>query len=197
MGTSLELRVKADSLEAAKRAEDRVLREIDRLSAIFSGYDPKSEFRRWQKTPRRPVPVSPELFEVLRASDRWRDATGGAFDPRVAALDPLWASCAKRDRPPNDRRDRRGEILIRPTRLAARPAIATAEQLSDCPLTLDAIAKGYIVGRASEAGLDPAEAFAASCSTSAATCGSAARATAVGVADPSHDSESTRADGPV
>src|SRR5579884_4024429 len=48
MGTSLELRVRGDGAEAARWAEDRVLGEIDRLGAIFSGYDPSSEFRRWQ-----------------------------------------------------------------------------------------------------------------------------------------------------
>ena len=53
MGTSLELRVRADDAEAARRAEARVLGEIDRLVAIFSGYDPASEFRRWQADPRR------------------------------------------------------------------------------------------------------------------------------------------------
>ena len=51
MGTSLELRVRADDAEAADRAEGRVLAEIDRLSPIFSGYDPASEFRRWQAAP--------------------------------------------------------------------------------------------------------------------------------------------------
>ena len=48
MGTSLELRVRADSRAAAQGAEERVLREIDRLAAIFSGYDPASELSRWQ-----------------------------------------------------------------------------------------------------------------------------------------------------
>ena len=54
MGTSLELRVRAEDEAAAKWAEDRVLREIDRLSAIFSGYDPASEFSRWQSVARIP-----------------------------------------------------------------------------------------------------------------------------------------------
>src|SRR5690242_8831614 len=70
MGTSLELRVRADTPEAARWAEDRVLGAIDRLAAIFSGYDPASEFRRWQATfpghGPAPTPVSPELFVVLR-----------------------------------------------------------------------------------------------------------------------------------
>ena len=38
--------------------------------------------------------VSPELFELLRASDRWREQSGGAFDPRVQALTELWSRCA-------------------------------------------------------------------------------------------------------
>ena len=66
MGTALELRVRADDAEAAGRAEARVLAEIDRLAAILSGYDPSSEFRRWQAAPAARSPVSPELFEVLR-----------------------------------------------------------------------------------------------------------------------------------
>ncbi len=77
-----------------------MLREIDRLSAIFSGYDPKSEFSRWMAGPRRPVRVAAELFEVLQLCDRWRTASGGAFDPRVEALMRLWSRCAKEGRTP-------------------------------------------------------------------------------------------------
>ena len=61
MGTSLELRVRADDEESARWAEDRVLHEIDRLSAIFSGYDAASEFSRWHSAAKAPLGVSPEL----------------------------------------------------------------------------------------------------------------------------------------
>ena len=57
---------RADSEEAARSAEARVLGEIDRLAAIFSGYDAASEFRRWQATVGQPTKVSPELFGLLR-----------------------------------------------------------------------------------------------------------------------------------
>ena len=50
LGTSLELCVRADTEEAARSAEARALGEIDRLAAVFSGYDAASEFRRWQRT---------------------------------------------------------------------------------------------------------------------------------------------------
>jgi thiamine biosynthesis lipoprotein len=158
MGTSMELSVRADDIAAARRAEDRTLREIDRLAAIFSNHDPASEFRRWQAAPAGPAKVSPELFELLSASDAWRDRSGGAFDPRVQALSRLWSDAARRNRLPT-----RAE-LDAATTTTARPAwrldasAGTAERLSDAPLTLDAIAKGYIVERACAAALsgDPA-----------------------------------------
>ena len=155
MGTSLELRVRADDEKAARWAEDRVLREVDRQSAIFSGYDAASEFRRWQSSAKEPRRVSPELFEVLLASDRWRGASGGAFDPRVEALTRLWSGCARRDRVPST------EELAAERSLMARPAwrldsvLGTVERLSDCPLSLNGIAKGFIVERACDLALDP------------------------------------------
>jgi thiamine biosynthesis lipoprotein len=158
MGTSMELSVRADDAEAARRAEGRALREIDRLAAIFSNHDPASEFRRWQSAPTGPSKVSAELFEVLAASDAWRERSGGAFDPRVQALIRLWSDAASRDRAP-------ARAELEATRASSgRPAwrldapSGTAERLSDSPLTLDAIAKGYIVERACAAALagDPA-----------------------------------------
>ena len=83
MGTSMELRLVADSEALARRAEDRALREIDRLSAIFSSYDPGSEFSRWMAGPRTPVRIAPELFEVLRARRPLADGQRG----RVRAED--------------------------------------------------------------------------------------------------------------
>ena len=121
MGTSLELRVRAADEAAARRAEELVLRRIDRLSAIFSGYDPASEFSRWQSGASGAAPVSPELFEVLRASESWRSRTGGAFDPRVEALSRLWAACARQDRLPDCGRTGSCEGTDGPAGLAARP----------------------------------------------------------------------------
>src|SRR5579859_6571549 len=78
LGTSMELKVAVSSEHASELAQQAVLAEIARLSAILSAYDPQSEFSRWCKTTNTPVPVSAELFEVLRLFDAWRDQTGGA-----------------------------------------------------------------------------------------------------------------------
>ncbi len=80
MGTSLALHVRADTRDLALRAEAVVLGEIDRMAAIFSGYDPASEFSRWQSTLDKDLPVSRELFDVLRSCDHWRNESNGAFD---------------------------------------------------------------------------------------------------------------------
>ncbi len=153
MGTSLELRVRAVDEAAARRAEGVVLDRIDRLSAILSGYDPTSEFRRWHEGPRGPSVVSPELFEVLRASDEWRQRTGGAFDPRVGALSQLWAESARLGRLPTSGERARARSAIDEPAWRLDPHSRTAERLSDASITLDGIAKGYIVGRACDAAM--------------------------------------------
>jgi thiamine biosynthesis lipoprotein ApbE len=148
MGTSLELRIQAGSPEAAREAEETVLREIDRLAAIFSGYDPASEFSRWQATSGVPVKVSPELWKVLTTADRWSDCSGGAFDPRVEAFTRLWSSCALRgSKPTVDELSAAQSLTTRPA-WRLDEASRTAVRLSNCPVSLNGIAKGYIVGRA-------------------------------------------------
>jgi FAD:protein FMN transferase len=154
LGTSLELCVRADTEAAAQRAEARALLEIDRLCAVFSGYDSSSEFRRWQETIDKPVKVSAELLELLRASDQWRESSGGAFDPRVQALSELWSRCAKLDRLPTDEEARQAQSLMRRPAWRLDLAAGTAEHLTACPLSLNSIAKGYIIGRACEVALD-------------------------------------------
>jgi thiamine biosynthesis lipoprotein ApbE len=153
MGTSMELRVRAVDEAAARRAEELVLRRIDRLSAIFSGYDPTSEFSRWQGGTKAPSTLSPELFGVLQASEAWWSRTDGAFDPRVEALSRLWAACARRDRLPDAEELAHAKALMTGRAWRLDPSLRTAERLSDCPLSLDGIAKGFIVERACDAAL--------------------------------------------
>jgi FAD:protein FMN transferase len=157
LGTSLELRVRADSRVAALATEERVLREIDRLAAIFNGYDPASELSRWQDRQAASRVVSPELFEVLACSDLWIQKTAGAFDPRAEALTRLWSLCARRDRLPTTDELARARVAMTPAAWKLDWAARTAERLSDCPISLNGIAKGYIVGRACEAAMDSQE----------------------------------------
>lgn len=153
LGTTLDLVIRADRPEAADRAETAVLAEIDRLAAILSTWDGGSEFSRWHQGPQTPVSVSPELFEVLGLCDKWRVASGGAFNAGAQAVCKVWKEGARIDRVPA------AAELEQAVERAGSPhwkldrAARTAHRLTDCPLTLDALAKGYIVECAAAAAM--------------------------------------------
>ncbi len=154
LGTSLELRVGAAGREEAEAAEARVLAEIDRLAAIYSTYAAGSELLRWQQLPvGQNAALSPELFEVLQASDRYRELTGGAFQPATELLTALWSQCEREQRLPlaEELAAARRRIGAAHWRLDERTMSAT--RLSDAPLSLNAIAKGAIIDRACAAAL--------------------------------------------
>jgi FAD:protein FMN transferase len=192
MGTSLELRVLADDRESAQWAEDQVLGEIDRLCLIFSGYDRASEFSRWQATAGAPMSLSSELCEVLTACDVWRNRSGGAFDPRVEVFTRLWSGAAASGRMPDD-----SELAAARSRLAhpawrITPGLHSVQRLSDSPLSLNAIAKGYIVERACSAALLPGRGVHGqllNIGGDMRVCGQTTRT--IGIAAPWADSEST------
>lgn len=151
LGTSCELRVRSRDRAAAEAAERVALAEIDRLAGIFSGYSATSEFNRWQATRNEAVPVSAELFEVLAAAEQWRARSGGAFDVGAEAFTRLWQAAASKQTAPSA-----AELASTVFRVAAPAwrldlAKRTATHLTDCPLSLNAIAKGFIIERASAA----------------------------------------------
>lgn len=158
MGTSLDVNVRADDEAAARRTEGRVLSEIDRLAAIFSNHDSSSEFRRWQSGAGGSSKLSPELIEVLAAGEAWRERSGGAFDPRVQVFSNLWSEAARRNQTPTRAERDAAKARVAGPAWRLDPAAGLAERLSTAPLTLDAIAKGYIVEKACSAAIagDPA-----------------------------------------
>ena len=153
LGTSLALHVRCDNEQAARQTEACVLGEIDRLAAIFSGFDPGSEFSRWQAAPKRPMPVSAALYEVLQLSETWRANSDGAFDCRVGVFSRLWRECAQRGSLPSAAETIAAKELLKLPAWRLVPTTQLAERLSDCPISLDGIAKGFIVDQACERAL--------------------------------------------
>jgi len=141
LGTSLELQVTSAYEGAAQRAEAEALAEIDRLALILSGWSSTSELALWLATYDADVPVSAELAEVLHASATWRARTGGAFDPGAqAVVDRLRAPG------PDDASRASLPALHEPLWRVDRVG-GTARRLARHAVSLDAIAKGYIVAR--------------------------------------------------
>jgi thiamine biosynthesis lipoprotein len=153
LGTSLELQLLAADGEVAATAEQAALAEIDRLEEVFSGYASDSEFLRWESTQGVDVAVSPELGVVLRDAEEWRMRTGGAFNPAAEALYRLWSEqsgCGEAAAP--------GAEALQPVLARMHTPLwsvnwerKTARRLTSLPVSLNAIAKGFIVDRACEA----------------------------------------------
>jgi thiamine biosynthesis lipoprotein len=80
LGASLDLTVVTDEPAAALAASRAAQAEIDRLDAALSRWRPDSRVSQGR--------TSDDLDAVLAAAERWRQATGGAFDARrTGALD--------------------------------------------------------------------------------------------------------------
>lgn len=152
LGTSLDLRVRAENEASARAAEQAVLAEVDRLARVLSLYSSTSEISQWRARPSLFTELSPDLFAVLSACDDWEKRSGGVFNPRSEALARLWATAVKRQEIPDS------ETLADTRRRMQEPAweLNAAEQtgrsVSDCPISLNSLAKGYIIESAGRVG---------------------------------------------
>jgi thiamine biosynthesis lipoprotein ApbE len=165
IGTSLELRVSTASAETAKQAEATILAEIDRLSATLSMWSKDSELMRWEASG-KPAMLSADLVAVLKTANEWTAKSNGVFNVRVASPfaemnQPAWKF--------NDD----GTV----TYLAKPGAI-----------TINALAKGYIIDRAIEKAAKPEIAnLTLNIGGDLRVFGNEAEP--VAVADPRHDAE--------
>jgi thiamine biosynthesis lipoprotein len=156
LGTSLEIQVQADAESTSLAAEAKVLSEIERLAKIFSTYEASSEFSRWQAKQNQAVTISPELFEILAASDRWRKESNGAFEPAIAVLSNVWKQAEQRQSLPTDAELAAAVAEIKQQHWKLEKD-GSATHLTKTPLTLNAIAKGAIVEWACQAACKSAD----------------------------------------
>lgn len=173
LGTSLELHITASGEATALAARQAVLDTVDQLNGRLSLWLPSSEVSRWCSTFQVDVPVSEPLLDVLDMAEHWRARTNGAFHPGAQAVVAFLRDDAASDVTENARhgeawRDMpRARVLdtqrafVRETQRDAQRAPLlqalhaplwstnraqrTARRLSRLPISLDAIAKGYIV----------------------------------------------------
>lgn len=90
--SGIDLQVVSSSSKAASIAHE----EFKRLDKIFNINDPQSELSRLNATFDAPVPVSTELFELLKLSSQVNVMTGGAFDGSFGNLFAYWKDATKK-----------------------------------------------------------------------------------------------------
>jgi len=145
LGTSLELKVKAESELIADRAEGIALAEIDRLSKILSGYDPASEFSQWQQSIGRPVRISPELYDVLSLFDHWREKTCGGLNASAQAVSLIWKEAERNQQLPSASALETVVKQSQKMHWTLDSISQTATHLSTVPLMTNTFVKSYII----------------------------------------------------
>jgi thiamine biosynthesis lipoprotein len=96
-----------------------------------------------------PVPVAPEVFEVIRGATNVSRVTGGAFDITVASVSALWRIDGENPRVPSKQEIRKALANVgwRHVRLDERSRTVFLDA-PDVRIGLGGIAKGYAVDRA-------------------------------------------------
>lgn len=183
LGGDVEIRVRAETLEAADAADRAAVGELKRLETLFTLFDQTSALSRWRHGHLSDLP--PELVAALRIAQEWFEASGGAFHPATEGLRRRWL-----------RADDSGEL---PTAAELQELVGALRTLpyhvdddgvvhrqgDTETVDLNAVARGFIVDRAAEASLR-AETVASVLVTAGSTlrhCGSSTTKVAI----PGHD----------
>jgi len=154
LGTSLEFKIISASEKNVVEAEQAALKEINRLSDIFSAYHSNSEFSRWMKSDlNKPVKVSKELFEMLSLFEQWKQQTHGALDPSVAMASKLWHEAALKQNKPSKLKLAEVVSEMQRKHYLLNATDFTATRLDQVPLVMNSFAKSYIINKACDAAL--------------------------------------------
>lgn len=147
MSTLASVTVIHESAALGEDAIGRAFDEMDRLIAIFNRYDEASALSVLNTEGRLESPP-PELALVLSAALSYHRLSDGAFDPTVAPLVDLFRACLTG---PVPREPTAAEIAEAHELVGAGAITASRRRLGlarrGTTLTLDGIAKGYIVDR--------------------------------------------------
>ncbi len=150
MGTLVRITIYAPGEEAANAAFRAAFERIRHLDHTLSDYRADSELSRVTREPvGRPVPLSDDLFAVLRASQDLASATGGAFDITQGPVIQLWREARKSARVPDQ-----GALRAAASRSGYRKLHLDAGNQTatfDAPgmaLDVGAIGKGYAASEA-------------------------------------------------
>ena len=148
LGTSMDLKIMANTFEIAEKAEKVILDEIKRLSHILGSFDSSTEFSQWQKTMHEAVPVSDELHSVLQSFDVWNKKTSGVIQSAAEEVNQLWHLASMENKLPST--EKLVEVAAKANQAHWELGEGTATHVTDAALRLHTFAKSFIMDQASE-----------------------------------------------
>ena len=153
MGTQFQLVLYAPSKAKAVEASKAAFQRIAFLDATMNDYRPSSELMKLcEKAGGEPVPVSQELFFVLRRAEEVSRLSDGAFDATIRPVVRLWRLSRRTQKFPKPEKLKQARSLVdyRNVRLDAKKQTVHLTK-TGIQLDLGGIAKGYAADEAHKA----------------------------------------------
>lgn len=112
MGTMFRITLYWDDPDFAREAADSAFQRVEELNAILSDYLPDSELQKVSNASGsgQRIPVSDELFEILKISQKVSRQTDGAFDITAGPFTHEWRDITRGLRTDVLRQDEIGEL---------------------------------------------------------------------------------------
>ncbi|MFO8032754.1 MAG: FAD:protein FMN transferase [Desulfohalobiaceae bacterium] len=149
MGTMVSLTIYDPSRDKALQAQEKALQEMQRLIPIFNRFDPQGHLG-WLNQHKLLKDVPPELDLVLHQAFRLHQASRNSFDITVLPwLEEYAQSADKSGYPPDPKRTKELQKALGMDKLLLQPGRVSLLH-PESKLTLDGIAKGYIVDKAAQ-----------------------------------------------
>lgn len=151
MGSPFKILLYTADDATATRALRLAFDRIKALDKALSDYDPESELMRLcDRSGGPPVPVSPDLFDVLSRAKAMAERSDGAFDPTMAPVGRLWRRARRDKQMPDPATLRKALSLVGHRKMTLDPQSWTVRLDPGVRLDLGGIAKGH----ASQAAVD-------------------------------------------
>ncbi len=148
MGTLVEISVYEKDENKVQPAIQNAFNEIQRLEGLMSTHIPDSEISKINRAAGiGPVPVSPEVFEVINRALYWAELTNGTLDISIGPVQELWRFEDEHPSLPdkNALKQRLSKVGYGKIWLENQTVFLTEKGMR---LHLGAIAKGYAVDQA-------------------------------------------------
>lgn len=152
MGTVFRLVLYAGSETQAQAAADRAFALVDSLNASMSDYLPESELNLLCATAGSgaSVPVSDDLWAILKLADQYSRKTKGAFDVTIGPVTRLWRRARNLKELPDSGRVEAARILVGYQSLKFKKGQKIELKRAGMRLDLGGIAQGYAADRCLE-----------------------------------------------
>ena len=146
MGTVVNLIIVSEDAGTARAAIDATFNRMAALEQVLSRFNPTSELSQLNQTGRLDKP-HPDMLQVLRLAQSTSAASGGAFDVTIKPVLDLYQRAQANEEPlPTPQAIEAALKLVNYQNLVADDAAIRFTQ-PGMSVTLDGLAKGYIVDR--------------------------------------------------